>query len=578
MIKKKRLGDILVEVGFITQEELQQALQEQKDSDKRLGQVMKEMGLITDQDVMEALEFQLGIPQVNLRKFVIDPEVVKVIPQALAEKHRLIPMKKKGNNLTIAMADPLDVMAIDDISVHTNCEITPVIAIEEEIEYAINQYYGNEDVVNEFVEDISSRVQLEEDGELELNRLRQMVEEAPVVKLVNNIIEEGIQLKASDIHIEPQEQIVRVRYRVDGVLYNEMNVPRHTHSALISRIKIMAGLDIAKRRVPQDGRVELDLENREVDLRVSTLPTIKGEKVVIRILDKSSLMLDLKQLGFLPEQERLFKRLINQPYGMILITGPTGSGKTTTLYSALKSLNSAEQNIITVEDPVEYRLDGVNQVQTNPKAGLDFANGLRSILRQDPDIIMVGEIRDKETAEIAIHAALTGHLVLSTLHTNQASGALARLVNMGVEPFLVASSVLGVVAQRLLRKLCDDCKTVKELPEDFDQKLNSFKEALERKAIQDGEAEVERFGPQGCRVCNQTGYRGRTAIHEVLEVDAEMEKLVMRNASASEIEDLAKDKGLITLEGSGLMKVAEGITSLEEVMRVTKVQIEEEVK
>ncbi|MCK8816857.1 type IV-A pilus assembly ATPase PilB [Natroniella sulfidigena] len=573
MIKKKRLGDILVEVGFITQEELQQALQEQKGSDKRLGQVMKEMGLITDQDVMEALEFQLGIPQVNLRKFVIDPEVVKMIPQALAEKHRLIPMKRKGNTLTIAMADPLDVMAIDDISVHTGCEITPVIASPEEIEYAINQYYGNEDVVNEFVEDISSRVQREEDGELGLNRLRQMVEEAPVVKLVNNIIEEGIQLKASDIHIEPQEEIVRVRYRVDGVLYNEMNVPRHTHSALISRIKIMAGLDIAKRRVPQDGRVELDLENREVDLRVSILPTIKGEKVVIRILDKSSLMLDLKQLGFLPGQERLFKRLINQPYGMILITGPTGSGKTTTLYSALKSLNSSEQNIITVEDPVEYRLDGVNQVQTNPKAGLDFANGLRSILRQDPDIIMVGEIRDKETAEIAIHAALTGHLVLSTLHTNQASGALARLVNMGVEPFLVASSVLGVVAQRLLRTLCDDCKTTKELPEDFDQKLDSFKGKLEQNA--DEGSGLERFGPQGCRVCNQTGYRGRTAIHELLEVDGELEKLVMRNASASEIEDLAKEKGLITLEGSGLMKVEQGVTSLEEVMRVTKVQVEE---
>ncbi|WP_345947251.1 GspE/PulE family protein [Natroniella acetigena] len=332
---------------------------------------------------------------------------------------------------------------------------------------------------------------------------------------------------------------------------------------------------LAKRRVPQGGRVELGLEKKEVDLRVSVLPTIKGEKVVIRILDKSSLMLALKQLGFLEEQEQLFKRLINQPYGMLLITGPTGSGKTTTLYSALQSLNSTEQNIITVEDPVEYRLDGVNQVQTNPKAGLGFANGLRSILRQDPDIIMVGEIRDEETAEIAIHAALTGHLVLSTLHTNQASGALARLVNMGVEPFLVASSVLGVVAQRLLRRLCDECKVTKELPENFEQKLDSFKNALGREMEQDGDSELERFGPEGCRVCNQTGYRGRTAIHELLEVDSELEKLVMRNASASEIEELARAKGLITLEGSGLVKVEQGISSLEEVMRVTKVQVEE---
>ncbi|MCK8825278.1 GspE/PulE family protein [Fuchsiella alkaliacetigena] len=559
MIKKKKLGEILIQMGKITEKELVQALAKQK-GDKRLGVVLKEMNLVTEEDVMAALELQLGIPRVNLRKFIIDSEVVKMIPESMAKRHKLIPIKLKDDVLTVAMVDPVDVMALDDVKAHTDCEMKPLIASEKEIKYAIDQYYGSEEVVNEFVEDITSRVQNEENEEVEINRLRQLVEEAPVVKLVNNIIEEGIQLKASDVHIEPQEEIIRVRYRVDGVLHNEMNIPRHTHSALVSRIKIMAGLDIAKRRVPQDGRIELDLKNRKVDLRVSVLPTIKGEKVVIRILDKSSLRLDLKQLGFLDEQKNLFKGLINQPYGMILLTGPTGSGKTTTLYSALSSLNSEKQNIITVEDPVEYRLEGINQVQTNPKSGLTFANGLRSILRQDPDIIMVGEIRDRETAEIAIHAALTGHLVLSTLHTNQAAGALTRLVNMGVEPFLVASSVLGVVAQRLLRKLCNECKVIKKLTVEIN--------------LIGGEDEF--FGPGGCRFCNDTGYRERTAIHEILEVDSELEKLIMDNTSVSEMEQLAREKGLITLEDSGLMKVKRGVTSLEEAMRVTKVRIEKQ--
>lgn len=566
MIKKKRLGDILVDVGFITEDELQQALEKQKGSDKRLGEVLKEMKLVTEEDVMEALEYQLGIPQVNLKKFIIDSEIIKMIPQSMAERHKAIPIKRRGDNLTVAMADPLDVMAIDDIRIKTGCEVMPVIASGEEIERSIEQHFGSEEVVDEVVQDINSKIDTEDaEGEVEVDRLREMVEEAPVVRLVNNLIAEAVTSRASDIHIEPQEEEVRVRYRIDGILHNEMNIPKHTHSALVSRIKIMADMDIAERRAPQDGRVQMVVKDREIDLRVSILPTVEGEKVVIRILDKSNLMLDIDDLGFLPEHKSLFKNMIGQPHGMLLITGPTGSGKTTTLYSALNALVTEEENIVTVEDPVEYRLDGINQVQTNPKAGLTFATGLRSILRQDPDIVMVGEIRDKETAEIAIHAALTGHLVLTTLHTNEAAGALSRLVNMGIEPFLVASSVIGVVAQRLVRTICDTCETEKkEISVDA-----GLKEYLEQ-----NKDSLEVYQGEGCRNCNETGYRGRTAIHEMLEVSGSIKDLVVQKASAAEIEDKAKEEGMITLETCGLDKATRGITTIKEVMRVTKVQVD----
>ncbi|ADL13279.1 type II secretion system ATPase GspE [Acetohalobium arabaticum] len=565
MIKKKRLGDILVDVGFITEEELQEALEQQKGTEKRLGTVLKEMKLVTEQDVMEALEYQLGIPQVNLNKFIIDSEVIKMIPQSLAERHRAIPIKKEDNTLTVAMADPLDVLAIDDIRIKTDCEVIPVIASEDEIQQAIEQYFGSEDIVNEFIEDIDARqIELDSEEEMEVDRLREMVDEAPVVRLVNNIINEGVKLRASDIHIEPQGDEVQVRYRVDGILRNEMDIPKHTHSALVSRIKIMADMDIAERRRPQDGRIQMMIRDKEIDLRISVLPTIEGEKVVIRILDKDNLMLELNELGFLPEHLTDFKSMIQQPHGMLLITGPTGSGKTTTLYSALNRLNTEEKNIITIEDPVEYTLNGINQVQTNPQVGLTFADGLRSILRQDPDIVMVGEIRDKETAEIAIHAALTGHLVLTTLHTNEAAGALTRLINMGIEPFLVASSVIGVVAQRLVRTICDNCKAKdEELAVDFN--LGKYI---------DGEEVLEIYEGDGCRRCNERGYLGRTAIHEILEIDSEIKKLIVKKASAAEIEEQAVNNGMITLESSGLEKVNQGITTLEEVMRVTKVYVD----
>ncbi|MGM0472485.1 MAG: type II secretion system ATPase GspE [Bacillota bacterium] len=552
-MKKKRLGDILLEVGFITEEELEEALEKQKGSDKRLGTVLKEMELVTEQDVMEALEYQLGIPQVDLSKFIIDFDVIQLIPQSLAKRHKAIPIKKEEDTLTVAMADPLDVMAIDDIRVKTGCKVVPVIASEAEIDQAIDQYFGSDDIVDEFVNDLDEDLSVGEEEEVELDRLRQMVEEAPVVRLVNNIITKGVKLEASDIHIEPQEEEVRVRYRIDGLLRSEMNIPKHTHSALVSRIKIMADLDIAERRKPQDGRIQILIKDREVDLRISVLPTVEGEKVVIRILDKSNLMLNLEKLGFVNEDLTKFKSLIKQPHGILLITGPTGSGKTTTLYSALDFLNSEEDNIITIEDPVEYSLQGVNQVQTNVKAGLTFANGLRSILRQDPDIVMVGEIRDKETAEIAIHAALTGHLVLSTLHTNDAAGALTRLINMGIEPFLVSSSVIGVVAQRLVRKICTECK-------------------VEAGTYNNNSREVKLHEGKGCSNCNEIGYSGRTAIHEILELDSQLKKLITDKASGDQIKERALEQGMITLEDVGLEKVNQGITTLDEVMRVTKVQ------
>ncbi|MBM7557958.1 type II secretion system ATPase GspE [Halanaerobacter jeridensis] len=563
MIKKKRLGDILVEAGFITEDQLNQALKKQRTTDSRLGEVLKNMGLINEEDVVEALEFQLGIPQVDLSDIIVDPKIAKEISQSMAEKHKAIPIEKEDNTLTVAMADPLDVMAIDDIRLKTGYEIDPVIALESELNRALKQHFGNEDLVNEFVSDMDEG-ELETVSEEEVEELKKMVDEAPVVKLANNIIRDGVETTASDIHIEPMESEVRVRYRIDGILHTEMNIPKDIHAALVSRMKIMADLDIAERRVPQDGRIQIIVNSKKIDLRVSTLPTVRGEKIVLRILDKSNLMLDLDQLGFSPQHKTMFRRMIDQPHGMILITGPTGSGKTTTLYSALSTLDNSDENLITVEDPVEYRLEGINQVQTNPKAGLTFATGLRSILRQDPDTIMVGEIRDKETAEMAVHSALTGHLVFSTLHTNHAAGALTRLIDMGVEPFLVASSVSGVMAQRLVRTICPNCK-VKESDPLVDPELEDY--------LGIGEDSIELYKGVGCRKCNETGYKGRTAIHEILEMIPKIKELVVSGASAEQIEEAAKEDEMDTLETSSLRKVGKGLTTIEEAKRVTKVQL-----
>jgi type IV pilus assembly protein PilB len=564
MIKKKRLGDILVEAGFITDQELQDALKKQNETDNRLGEVLKNMGFIDEEDVVEALEFQLGIPQVDLRERIISPELAEEVSHSLAEKHKAIPIEKDGNTLTLAMADPLDVMAIDDIRLKTGYEVEPVIALESEIDRALKQNYGNNDLVNEFVQDMDDAEIENVNEEEDLEELRKMVDEAPVVKLANNIIRDGVEVTASDIHIEPMEDEVRVRYRIDGILHTEMDVPKNIYAALVSRIKIMADLDIAERRIPQDGRIQIIVNGKKIDLRVSTLPTVRGEKIVLRILDKSNLMLDLDQLGFSAEHKNIFRRMIDQPHGMFLITGPTGSGKTTTLYSALSTIDNSDENIITVENPVEYRLEGINQVQTNNKAGLTFSAGLRAILRQDPDTIMIGEIRDQETAEMAVHSALTGHLVFSTLHTNHAAGAVSRLIDMGVEPFLVASSVSGVMAQRLVRTICPNCK-VKESDPLIDPEIEEY--------LGEGRDSIELYKGVGCRKCNDTGYKGRTAIHEILELTPKVKELIVEGASAEQIEEVAKANGMDTLESSSLRKVSKGLTTIEEAKRVTKVQL-----
>ena len=564
MIKKKRLGDILLDVGFISQDELFEALEVQEDTDKRLGRVLIDMGLITELDVVKALEQQLGITKVELRKIVISPEIINLIPQDLAQQSQAVPISKQEGSLRVAMADPLDVVAIDDIQRETGYEVEPVIATQSEIQQALDQYFGNDEEVDKMIREIDSSDS--EEAEMGLDQLKEAVEEAPVVRLVNNIINEGVRLRASDIHIDPQDEEIRVRYRVDGILHTEMNIPRNVHSALISRIKIMADLDIAERRLPQDGRIKMIVEDREVDLRISTLPTVRGEKLVIRVLDKEGLMLDLKKLGFVPEHLKSFKSMIQQAHGMVLITGPTGSGKTTTLYSALSSLDTETSNVITVEDPVEYRLEGVNQVQISEKKGLTFSRGLRSILRQDPDIVMVGEIRDQETAQIAIHAALTGHLVFSTLHTNEAAGAISRLIDMGVEPFLVASAVKGVVAQRLVRTLCPECK-VEEAEEFIDPEIKDYLTQQEK---------INLYTSSGCAYCNETGYRGRTAIHEILELTPQIQNLIAKDTTSAQLNQAAAEEGMISMEEVGIRKVNQGITTLEEVMRVTKVQTTQE--
>ena len=439
---RKRLGDLLIDAGLINQEHLERALGVQKKTGERLGKVLINLGYMTEQYMIEVLEFQLGIPHVDLANMTINREVAASISVALAERYQVIPIKKEGKKLTLAMVDPTNFFAVDDVRMVTGCEIEPVLAAEQEIMRAIAATYGVKELVEKAVNKIRP-----EDTVISAEIIA--ADDAPVISIVNSLISQAVKEKASDIHVEPQDKVLRVRFRIDGVLREVVTFPRHTHAAIVSRIKIMSDMDIAEKRLPQDGRIKVQEGGRDIDIRVSTLPTIVGEKVVMRILDKKAVILDINGLGFSIDNINRYRKLYSQSYGMILVTGPTGSGKTTTLYSTLTEINSPSKNIITVEDPVEYRLDGINQAQVNQKAGLTFATGLRSILRQDPNIVMVGEIRDAETADIAIRAALTGHLVFSTLHTNDAPGAITRLIDMGIEPFLVASSVLGVVAQRL---------------------------------------------------------------------------------------------------------------------------------
>lgn len=553
MIKtRKRLGDLLIEAGLLTPEQLEKALSVQKKTGERLGRVLSHLGYITEESMIEVLEFQLGVPHVDLANLAINREVAATIPVALAERYQVIPIKKQGKEITLAMVDPTNFFAMDDVRMITGCEVQPVIAAEREIMRAIDQTYGMKELVEKAVNRLRP-----EDGISTLEI--QTADDAPVISIVNSLITQAIKERASDIHVEPQERNVRARFRVDGVLREVVNFPKHTHAAIISRIKIMSEMDIAEKRMPQDGRIKVHEQGREIDLRISTLPTILGEKVVMRILDKKTVILDIKGLGFSSDNFTRYRQLFSHSYGMVLVTGPTGSGKTTTLYSTLMEVNSIDTNIITVEDPVEYRLDGINQVQVNHKAGLTFANGLRSILRQDPNIVMVGEIRDAETADIAIRAALTGHLVFSTLHTNDAPGAVTRLIDMGIEPFLVASSVLGVVAQRLVRLVCPDCKQFYTPEPDSRERLFLGLEPA---------AAVRLFRGAGCSRCGYTGYRGRMSIHEVMPVTAAIRELINKRASSDEVAALARAEGMRTMREDGISKALEGLTTIDEVMRV----------
>ncbi len=545
---RKRLGDLLLDSGLITDEQLKLALAEKRKG-QRLGDALLERGYITEQQLIEVLEFQLGIPHVSLYRFPFDQNLIKLVPKEMAKRNLLIPIKVEGEKLFVAMADPMDFYVIDDLRLATGFQIETAIASKDDILRVINKYYETDDGML----DIMNQLTVQEDVQEE----KITSDDSPIVRLVNQILQNAVQQKASDIHIDPQETKVLIRFRVDGILKNERTFPKHMQSVLIARLKIMANLDITEHRVPQDGRIKMHVEFHPIDLRVSTLPTIYGEKIVMRILDLGSTLNDLNKLGFNNLNLKRFKELIESPTGIMLITGPTGSGKSSTLYAALNHLNSEEVNIITIEDPVEYQLEGINQIQVNSNVGMTFAKGLRSILRQDPNIIMVGEIRDRETADVAVRASLTGHLVLSTLHTNDSLGTITRLIDMGVDPFLVASSLTGVVAQRLVRKVCRDCAdeqtpTKREI-EIFAKRRLSINRIVRGK---------------GCGTCNMTGYKGRIAIHELLVLNDEMKRVIMNNEPFSKLRELAIKNKTIFLIDDGLLKVKQGFTTTEEILRV----------
>lgn len=565
---RQKVGEILVHAGLINQDQLKQALDLQKQSGERIGRILVKLGFATEDDILQVLETQLGIPKVRLSEYVVSQETLKLVPENLARRYKVIPLEVSGGKLVLAMADPLNIFAVDDIRISTGMEVMPVVASESEIQKAFSQYYSGVEGLDDVLRDLAANVAIgEEEEDVDIGRLRELVDEAPVVRLVNAIITQAIRERASDIHVQPEEKTLRVRFRVDGMLRDIPSPPpKASQSAIISRLKIMANMDIAERRVPQDGRVHLKVEGEEVDLRVSTLPTLFGEKVVARILVNRKARTRFEELGFLPETLEKMKAILEHPYGIFLVTGPTGSGKTQTLYAGLNYLNSPEKNIVTVEDPVEFRLPGINQVQTNPKAGLTFAVGLRAILRQDPDIVMVGEIRDAETATIALQAAMTGHLVLSTLHTNDAASALTRLVDMGMEPYLVASSVIGVVAQRLVRTICPQCKEEATVSEEVWRHWRRVTGSLGSQF--DSDVPPKLFRGKGCSQCGGTGYYGRTAIHEIMIMNSTLRDLVVRNASADELNAAAMRAGMKKLIQDGAEKVKQGITTLEEVMRV----------
>ncbi len=549
--KRRRLGDILISEGLITPDQLDHALAEQKRHGGKLGTILKTLGIVSEIDIAKTIAAQMKIPHVSLTTMIVDPDVVGLITEGLARRHQVIPVAKKEHLLTLAMADPLNIYALDEVRQVTGLEVESVIATETEVMGAIDRFYGVSSTMEQAMKDVDVQGR---PGRPE----RTEGEDAPVVKLVNSILGQAVREGASDIHIEPDQEVVRVRYRVDGLLREAMTPPRALHAGITSRVKIMADLDIAEKRIPQDGRIETKVGDREVDIRVSTLPTIFGEKVVLRLLDKSGTSYRMEDLGFPADMLDLFRSVIRKPYGLILVTGPTGSGKTTTIYGALQAIRSVTQNIVTIEDPVEYQIGMINQVPVNPKVGVTFATGLRSILRQDPDVIMVGEIRDRETATIAIQAALTGHLVFSTLHTNDSPGAVTRLIDIGVEPFLISSSLLCVLAQRLVRRICSHCGQPDRPPPEL---LSGLGLAEKKVSFRKG---------AGCPECRQTGYLGRIGIYEMLSISESLRELIVRRSSSSQLKAAAIKTGFRPLRIQGLIQAAQGVTTLEEVLRVTQ--------
>jgi type IV pilus assembly protein PilB len=563
------LGDLLVQSGLITRPQLDEALRAQRSSKEKLGSILVRLNFISEDQLAGFLSAQYGIPSVTLANLTIDAGVLQLIPPEVAKRYDVLPIRREGDTLTLAMADPVNVHAIDHVTFVTGLRVLPVVAAQGAIRQAIERSFSEQmlpvsDALNALSGDLDGVEVLDDDemtgAKVDVFELKESADEAPVVKLVNMVLVDAIQRGASDIHWEPYEKVFRVRFRIDGVLHEMLTPPKRLEPAITSRLKIMANLDIAERRMPQDGRIKLRYSTREIDFRVSTLPTIFGEKAVLRILDKESLKLDLSQLGFDPATLETFQGIIRQPYGMVLITGPTGSGKTTTLYSAINTINSPDVNIMTVEDPVEYNLKGVNQVQINETVGRTFAAALRSFLRQDPDVILVGETRDLETAQISIRAALTGHLVFSTLHTNDCPSTIARLVDMGIPPFLVASSLLLVVAQRLGRKVCKDCKEPYEADESLLAPYGHVPTGVGKTVLYKG---------RGCQTCNFTGMKGRVAIYEVMPMTVELREMILKGAGTGELREAAQQGGLKTLRQAGLMKVLEGTTTVEEVLRVT---------
>jgi type IV pilus assembly protein PilB len=554
--KPKQLGQILVEQGLITNEQLEEALEKHRNSSKSLGRVLIDLGLIRESHLVQALSEQVGLEFVDLTEYPIDASATSLIPEALARRYKALPIGERDGRLLVAMSDPANVYALDDMRAMTNRDVQPVVATASDIEQAIRKYSTMGEQVEQLASEASER--LEED----LEDLSAALEETPIVKLVTAIMTQAVADRASDVHIEPGEKDVRIRFRVDGVLHEVMRPKKNIQSGLISRLKVMADLDISEKRVPQDGRLSIRVGDKSLDLRVATLPTVHGEKVVIRILDKSQALIELAGLGFQDDSYKRFEQSFRKPYGAILVTGPTGSGKSTTMYATLNILNNPDRNIITVEDPVEYRMAGVNQIQVHPKAGLSFASALRSILRADPDIILIGEIRDQETAMIAIEAALTGHLVLSSLHTKDAPSSITRLTEMDVETFLVASAVDCVVAQRLARKLCDRCKESYQ-PDHAELEQGGFPEhSWDEISLL--------YRPVGCTQCSNTGYRGRLGLYEVMVMSEEIERLAVERASSDIIQTVAIEQGMTTLKDDGLEKARRGQTSIEEVLRVVK--------